>query len=138
MNYRKIAMAIWKFKCYEEKPGRNLWHEWYFGNPNAQSNHDAVLNLLVQQNSWKEPHVKAITSYKGIFEIRLRSSDVPWRICGFYEKGYTFVVVKIGYHQGKKYYPKKLFDIAITRKTEIETGKAKAVNCEYPRQNITI
>ena len=124
-------MVLWKFKCYDDGQSPNLWQRWYKSNIDYQGSHDAIFEIIEQQQSWTNPYyTKAMGD--DLIEVRLNGA-VQWRIFGFYgDKRREFVVVAIGYHKQNVYYPKAIKETAKKIIGAIKSGIKKANDCERP------
>lgn len=134
IDYRKIAMANWSFKCYDDGEEPNLWKAWFDGqSKRVKTKHDSVFDILetMERHQWRLPHVRHLE--KGIYEVRLRGLDREWRILGYLESDQVLVVVAIGYHKDDKWTPRGVIGSAVLIKQQIEDGTYETVDCERPK-----
>ena len=134
-GYRKIAMASWSYRCYDDGGKPNLWQRWYDDTPAAQGGHDNAFDILEQQISWREPNARHLSEADGLIEVKFKGTDNrQWRVFGFYQSGVRqeFVVVATGYHKMQVYTPRDVIRKAGRIKKKIVAGKEKATPCERP------
>jgi Phage derived protein Gp49-like (DUF891) len=125
-------MEIYTYGCYDNADDINLWHRWYRDNPNYQGTHDSIFGILEQQPFWAPPHTKSLKNGNGLIEICL-NGNVQWRIFGFWGTvRKQFIVVAIGYHKGRVYFPKDVIKTAKKRMKQIQADNRGAKNCERP------
>jgi putative component of toxin-antitoxin plasmid stabilization module len=133
--YRRIAMALWTYYCYDDGREEDIWHRWFRlraeRDDRLMDNHAAVLARLDQRQAWGPPDVKPLSGK--LREIRL-SGDVEWRLLGGFghERG-SFVIVLICNHKQRRYDPPDALKTAAKRLREIQRDPKKVRLSARPR-----
>lgn len=129
-------MAAWCYRCYGVATP-NPWEAWYDAlNPRDAARHDSVFGMLEQQPrvGWIRPHAAKLrgkASDPEIWEVII-TTNVAWRILGYFSAEYEFTVTGIGYHKGKEYTPSNLIEKSRSRRAQIEQDQLDATPCARP------
>lgn len=87
-------------------------------------------------DEWDNPLLTKVLKGNGdgLIEVKIKT-NVEWRVFGFGgPKGRSFTVTGIGSHKMQIYYPKEVIPKSNRIRQELESGKAKAVICDRPKQ----
>lgn len=124
---------MWTYRCYVDGARPNLWLDWYDSAPDAHGSHESVFDALEQMDNWRAPYSKIINRKERIIEARV-TGDVQWRVFGFFgEPRKEFIVLGIGHHKQRVYYPPDILTTIVKRKKEVEKDIGKAVPCVRPK-----
>jgi len=128
-------MATWKYKCYGGGPP-NAWEVWFSARSvRDRAKHDAVFDFLEQRlaSQWTPPHAKKLRGEKpDLWEVII-TTDVAWRIFGWFSADNEFTIAGIGNHKDEIYSPRDIIKTSRRRRLEIETGKLGTVDCARPK-----
>ena len=89
--------------------------------------------MLEARAQWRMPWSRVLINEDKLLEVRFDAGNVEWRVFGFHQPGFVFVVAAVGSHKGKTYDPKGVLAEARKRMKEILANQAKAKNCERPQ-----
>lgn len=116
-------MKYWRFMDYYSEAGNNLIEKWYNDelNEDAQADFDTTLNHLAGTQNWrglKEFRFLSVGKYKGLGEIRFKTSNVHYRPVGFFGPDQSQFTLLVGCKKkGKVYDPPDAFDLAVSRRS---------------------
>jgi hypothetical protein len=125
-------MPGWRFLEYQTGLGRKVITDWRNGLPvGPRADMDLVLSDLAKSERWKWPQVDALKGdrYRGLIELRWKSSGVQHRIVGEYDGPKRFLMYVGCTHKGNVYDPPDAFDIAYKRRRDRLNGTGGV--CEY-------
>jgi hypothetical protein len=127
MNFR------WRFLQYVSPSGRKVIDDWRSGLPLGlpRSDVDAFLKVLAKLETWDPPHIKALQgkSLRGLSELRWKSGRVPYRLIGYAQERYEYVLLIGCTHNQRKYDPPSALETAAKRWEQIK--RREATVCEY-------
>jgi hypothetical protein len=126
---------MWQFLWYPDGTC-DPWATWYGQqDEDVQSKHDSIIAFLLARESheWRPPQCKKLEGYKKLFEIII-STRVEHRLLGTFLPKKQFLIVQPCTHKGQIYTPKRAFDLAMRKISEIENGEKTAVICSPPEE----
>jgi hypothetical protein len=127
-------MADWEYRCYADA-SPDPWRAWFDArNERDRAKHDSVFNILEQQPraGWRRPYAAKLSG-KGpeIWEVII-TTNVAWRIFGYFSGEHEFTVTGIGNHKGDDYTPSNIIQKSRDRRSQIELGNLEAKSCVRP------
>jgi hypothetical protein len=124
---------MWTYRCYNDGGQPNLWQRWYASNPGFQGSHDSIFAMLESRQNWGPPHTEFLDKENRIIEVRL-TGKVKHRILGFYgDARGEFIVLGTCTHKQDVYDPPDIKNTVVTRKSEIQSNKGRAIACVRPK-----
>lgn len=115
----------WKFKVFVSLSGTNEIEKWLNTLPKRDKvKIDKIIRHLELEKTLKEPYVKPLTGYTGLFEIKVFSGRVQYRPIGCYgPKRREFTILIGAIEKGDKFIPRNAPDTAFARSTKIQEEK---------------
>jgi len=140
-NYRKKAMAIWQFRCYDtSNSGRKGFHEWYDNLPTAiAAEVDRSLEVLANTREWGRPLYDVLHGKcAGLEEIRIdlpaddEAPPISYRILGYSNRKKKEFFLLSGFEKinGDEY--AQACPAALNRKKGVLRHGHKSPVCDFP------
>lgn len=112
----------WTFKCFKSSSGTNEIRKWLRALPEKdQAKIDARIRQLEILKTLREPYVKPLTGYAGLFEIKVFSGNVQYRPIGCYgPERREFTILFGAIEKGNRFEPRNAPDTAYARSQLID------------------
>jgi hypothetical protein len=122
-------MFKWRLFQYESGLGRKAIDDWRNSLPKGlpRVDLDNFLKVVAKKDKWEYPDIDSLKgkAYRGLYELRWKSGNVPHRILGYFKADHEFAMLVGCTHKNKKkYIPPDALNTAIERKEKIANKEA--------------
>ncbi len=129
-------MGEWTFRCYVEANGKDAIRRWYDSlDAEVRGEVDAVLESLrtIPRKWWSQRRFRMLRgeAFKGMGRLRVRVNNVQYRLIGYSEKEWDFLIIFAFQRDHDPDYSKSEF-IVQCRKGKLEACVSKTHECRFP------